>query len=155
MERLEHLIAARAPWCTARPTQIYWSTLGLFERRLAKSLGTGGLWLAGDAAHQAAPVGVHSMNSGLVEARELAARISRTRREGGPPLLLQEFARETHEAWQSLLGSGQAVSALPGATPWVQQTGARILACMPASGDDLEPLLRQIGLTARGDAAGA
>ena len=31
MERLEQLIAARAPWCTARPTQIYWSTLGLFE----------------------------------------------------------------------------------------------------------------------------
>ena len=33
MERLEQLIAARAPWCTARPTQIYWSTLGLFESR--------------------------------------------------------------------------------------------------------------------------
>ena len=32
--------------------------------------------LAGDAAHQAPPVGVHSMNSGLVEARELAARIA-------------------------------------------------------------------------------
>ena len=25
--------------------------------------------------------------------------------------------------------------------------GARILACIPASGDDVEPLLRQIGLT--------
>ena len=38
MERLEQLIAARAPWCTARPTQIYWSTLALFESRLARSL---------------------------------------------------------------------------------------------------------------------
>ena len=75
MERLEQLIAARAPWCTARPTQIYWSTLGLFESRVTRSFGKGGVWLAGDAAHQAAPVGVHSMNSGLVEARELAARM--------------------------------------------------------------------------------
>jgi 2-polyprenyl-6-methoxyphenol hydroxylase-like FAD-dependent oxidoreductase len=148
MERLEQLIAARAPWCTARPTLIHWSTLGLFERRLTRSFGQGGVWLAGDAAHQAAPVGVHSMNSGLVEARELATRISRIQRAGGAPSLLQEFASEAHEEWQWLLGAGQAVRALPGADPWVRQIGARILACIPASGDDLEPLLKQIGLTA-------
>ena len=148
MDRLEQLIAARAPWCTARPTQIYWSTLGLFERRLARSFGNGGVWLAGDAAHQAAPVGVHSMNSGLIEARELAARISRIQHAGGPPSLLQGFATETHEAWQWLLGDGEKARALPAADPWVQQKRARILACVPASGDDLEPLLGQIGLTA-------
>ena len=148
MARLEQLIAARAPWWTARPTQIYWSTLALFERRLARSLGTGGIWLAGDAAHQAAPVGVQSMNSGLVEARELAARISRIQRAAGAPSLLQEFATETHEGWQSLLSAAR-VRALPGADPWVQQTGARIVACIPASGDDLEALLGQIGLTVR------
>jgi 2-polyprenyl-6-methoxyphenol hydroxylase-like FAD-dependent oxidoreductase len=146
MERLEQLIASRASWWTARPTQIYWSTLGLFEWRLTRSFGRGGVWLAGDAAHQAAPIGVHSMNSGLVEARELAARISQTQRAGGAPSLLQEFATDTHEAWQGLV-AGRAVRALPGADSWVRQTGARILACMPASGDDLEPLLKQIGLT--------
>ncbi len=154
MERLEQLIAARAPWWTARPTQIYWSTLALFEARLARSFGKGGVWLAGDAAHQAAPVGVHSMNSGLVEARELAARMARILRAGGAASLLEEFATETHEAWQWLLGASRAgradeVRALPGADPWVRQTRARILACIPASGDDLEPLLGQIGLTAR------
>jgi 2-polyprenyl-6-methoxyphenol hydroxylase-like FAD-dependent oxidoreductase len=153
MARLEQLIAARAPWCTARPTQIYWSTLGLFESRLARAFGTGTVWLAGDAAHQAAPVGVHSMNSGLVEARELATRIVRIERAGGASSLLQEFAGRTHEAWQRLLGAGQAVRALPGADPWVRQNGARILACIPASGDDLEPLLRQIGLTAASGSA--
>jgi 2-polyprenyl-6-methoxyphenol hydroxylase-like FAD-dependent oxidoreductase len=153
MERLEQLIAARAPWCTARPTQIYWSTLGLFERRLARSFGTGGVWLAGDAAHQAAPVGVHSMNSGLVEARELAARISRVQRAGEAPSLLQAFAAETHETWQWLLGTGHSVRVLPEADPWVRQNRARILACIPASGDDLEPLLKQIGLTAAREGA--
>jgi 2-polyprenyl-6-methoxyphenol hydroxylase-like FAD-dependent oxidoreductase len=147
MPRLEQLIAARAPWCMARPTEIYWSTLALFERRLTRSFGKGGVWLAGDAAHQAAPVGVQSMNSGLVEARELATRIARIERSGGPASLLQEFAAETHAAWQSLFGAGSAVRALPNADPWVRQNAARIVACVPASGDDLAPLLQQIGLT--------
>jgi 2-polyprenyl-6-methoxyphenol hydroxylase-like FAD-dependent oxidoreductase len=147
MERLEQLIAARAPWWTARPMQIYWSTLALFEGRLARSLGTGGIWLAGDAAHQAPPVGVHSMNSGLVEGRELAARISAIQRTWEAPSRLEEFATETHEEWQRLLGAGGTVTALPGADPWVRQAAARIVSCIPASGDDLEPLLKQIGLT--------
>ena len=148
MDRLEQLIAARAPWCTARPTRIYWSTLGRFERRLARSFGNGGVWLAGDAAHQAAPVGVHSMNSGLVEARELAGRISRILHANASPSLLHGFATQTHEAWQRLLGDGEKARALPAADPWVRANRARILACVPASGDDLELLLGQIGLTA-------
>jgi hypothetical protein len=40
------------------------------------------------------------------------------------------------------------VRALPGADPWVGQRAARILSCIPASGEDLESLLTQIGLTA-------
>jgi 3-(3-hydroxy-phenyl)propionate hydroxylase len=145
--RLEELIAARAPWFAARPTQIYWSTLALFESRLARSFGRGGVWLAGDAAHQAAPVGVHSMNSGLVEARELAARMAGILRTGAAASILQDFATETHEAWGRLLGAGRAVRALPGADTWVRQVAERIPTCIPASGDDLEQLLAQIGLT--------
>jgi 2-polyprenyl-6-methoxyphenol hydroxylase-like FAD-dependent oxidoreductase len=148
MERLEQLIAARAPWFAARPTLIYWSTLGQFERRLARSFGNGGVWLAGDAAHQATPVGVQSMNSGLVEARELAARMSAIQRDGRPPTLLHEFAIETREAWQRFLGAANDVRALPTADAWVKQARTRILACVPASGDDRETLLGQIGLTA-------
>jgi 2-polyprenyl-6-methoxyphenol hydroxylase-like FAD-dependent oxidoreductase len=148
MERLGQLIAARARWFTARPTWAYWSTMGMFERRLARSLGNGAVWLAGDAAHQAAPIGVHSMNSGIVEARELAARMARIQRMGGAPSLLEDFASATHDAWQRLLGPGQKVRALSAADPWVQQHCARIAATVPASGDDLEPLLGQIGLSA-------
>jgi NADPH-dependent dioxygenase len=155
MGRLEQLIAARAPWCTARPTQIYWSTLGLFESRLARSFGTGGVWLAGDAAHQAPPVAVHSMNSGLLEARYLASRISQIQRAAGAPSLLEQFATEMHETWERLLEADRVVRALPGADPWVRQNGARIRACLPASGEELEPLLQQIGLTAAPSERGA
>lgn len=148
MERLAQFVATRAPWFTARPTRIYWSTLAVFEWRLARTFGKDGVWLAGDAAHQAAPVGVHSLNSGLVEARELAARISQIRRSGGSPSLLGASATTTHDAWQWLVGAGRAVRALQGATPWVRAAAARIVTCIPASGEDLEPLLEQIGLTA-------
>jgi 2-polyprenyl-6-methoxyphenol hydroxylase-like FAD-dependent oxidoreductase len=147
LARLEQLIATRAPWCTARPTGIYWSTVGLFESRVTRSFGKGGVWLAGDAAHQASPVGVHSMNSGLVEARELAARMAGILRGERTAASLQEFATETQAAWHRLLGADREVRALPGADPWVRDARARIVASIPASGDDLEPLLRQIGLT--------
>jgi 2-polyprenyl-6-methoxyphenol hydroxylase-like FAD-dependent oxidoreductase len=149
-ERLEQLIAARAPWCTARPTQIYWSTVGLFERRLAQRFGAGGVWLAGDAAHQATPIGVHSMNSGLAEAHELASRILRVQRAGESPSLLQQFATETRATWQRLLGAsadGGILRTQPHTDPWVREHAARILPCIPASGEDLDALLEQIGLT--------
>jgi 2-polyprenyl-6-methoxyphenol hydroxylase-like FAD-dependent oxidoreductase len=145
MDRLAQLIGARAPWFTAQPTRLYWSTLGMFERRLARHFGKGSVWLAGDAAHLAAPVGVNSMNAGLVEARELAARISRILR-AGEPSRLPEFGNHMHAAWQSLYRA-DTVHAGHGAAPWVRQNASRILACLPASGDDLEPLLEQIGLT--------
>jgi 2-polyprenyl-6-methoxyphenol hydroxylase-like FAD-dependent oxidoreductase len=145
-ERLTQLIAARAPWFAARPTEIYWSTLASFSSRLTRSFGRGRVWLAGDAAHQAAPVGVQSMNSGLVEARELASRISQIQRSNGPASLLEQFGSEMHDAWQRILDPARAVTAGAGADPWVRQNAARILACVPASGDDLTQLLAQIGL---------
>ena len=155
LPRLAQLIAARAPWFTAQPTQIYWSTLGSFESRLAQSFGKAGVWLAGDAAHQAPPVAVHSMNSGLLEAHELASRISQIQRSAGAQSLVAQFATDTHDTWKWLLDAGRTVRALPGAEPWVRQHAARILACMPASGDELEPLLQQIGLTAAPSGRGA
>jgi hypothetical protein len=50
-----------------------------------------------------------------------------------------------HDRWKRLLAG--EVRARPGADGWVQQRAARILACLPASGDDLDSLLGQIGLT--------
>jgi 2-polyprenyl-6-methoxyphenol hydroxylase-like FAD-dependent oxidoreductase len=146
--RLAALLAARAPWFTAKPTQIYWSTLASFASRLARSFGSGRVWLAGDAAHQAAPVGVQSMNSGLLEARELASRISKIQRSGDSASLLPEFGTEMLGTWERLLEPARTVSPRAGADPWVARNAARIFACLPASGDELEPLLSQVGLTA-------
>jgi hypothetical protein len=74
--------------------------------------------------------------------------MTRILRADGPASLLEEFAITTRAAWQRLLGAAREVRALPGADPWVRQAASRILACVPASGEDLESLLKQIGLTA-------
>ena len=107
--------------------------MGMFESRLTRSFGRGAVWLAGDAAHLAAPVGVQSMNSGIVEARELAVRIARVLRGGGSTALLEEFARETDEAWRRLLGAGRAGARPRGGTS-VGQTecgeDCRLRACV-------------------------
>jgi 3-(3-hydroxy-phenyl)propionate hydroxylase len=147
MDRLGQLLAARAPWFTARPTQIYWSTLAEFAFRLSRTCGAGRVWLAGDAAHQSAPVAVQSMNSGLFEARELASRIAQIQRSSAAPSLLEEFGTRMHRHWEWLLAGSRAVRTLPGADPWVQQNASRIVASVPASGADLTALLEQIGLT--------
>ena len=154
LPRLEQLIATRAPWFTGRASQVYWSTLARFDQRLARSFGQNGVWLAGDAAHQAAPVGVQSMNSGLFEARELAARISWALRERRAPML-DELAAEIQTAWRRLLDAGRDVQALQTADPWVRDARARIVASIPASGKDLDALLAQIGLARAAPGIGA
>jgi 2-polyprenyl-6-methoxyphenol hydroxylase-like FAD-dependent oxidoreductase len=134
-DRLEQLISERAPWFTARPTAIYWSALGGFDRRLARRIGKGRVWLAGDAAHLAPPVGVQSMNSGLYEARELALRFSRILRGHEPASLLEEFASEMQTTWTRLLKADSTRE-------------ERIRASIPASGSDLDTLIAQVDLAA-------
>ena len=150
MERLEQLIAARAPWCTARPTQIYWSTLAPVraapdaELRQGRRLARRGRRAPGGSGRRAQ----HERGAGR-SARAGRAHRADPRARGGavaPPGVRDRDARGVAMAPRRRCRT--ALRALPGADPWVRQTGARILACMPASGDDLEPLLRQIGLTA-------
>jgi 2-polyprenyl-6-methoxyphenol hydroxylase-like FAD-dependent oxidoreductase len=146
-EHLEALLRERATWFTARPQVIYWSTLGVFERQLARQFGRGRVWLAGDAAHQASPVGVHSMNQGLAEATDLARQLADTLRVGADPHGLDDRARDAREAWRGLFGAGKDLVAAEPASPWIVANRRRIIECIQASGEDLASLLGQIGLT--------
>lgn len=142
------LIAGRAPWFTARPERVTWSSLVTFERRFAERCAEGAVGLAGDAAHLTGPLGAQSMNVGLAEARALAARLIEALAPGGPELgrALQDYDAERRREWRALLDPGASVAALPGADPWIAAHRAALLACIPASGPDLDPLLRQVAL---------
>lgn len=148
--QLERFIRERAPWFTAQPQDIRWTTAVLFERRLAERFGVDRVWLAGDAAHITGPIGGQSMNVGLLEGRDLAAAIAASLREGADRSKLEEYGRERREEWKRLLGTEGPVQTDRHADPWVAARADRIVPCLPASGPDLERLLDQLGIAFTG-----
>ena len=99
-------------------------------------------WSAGTSGS-----GGGGFTSGEPVARELAARMTRILRGFETTSLIDKFATDTHAAWQRQFDAGHGVEALPGTDPWVRDNAARIVSCIPASGDDLQQLLAQIGLS--------
>jgi 2-polyprenyl-6-methoxyphenol hydroxylase-like FAD-dependent oxidoreductase len=133
--RLEQLIDERAPWFTGKVGGIQWTAVGLFERKLTSSFGSGRVWLAGDAAHLTGPLGAQSMNVGLREAKELAGAIASALRsnDGGA---LARYGSARSEEWRSLLSP----------EPKAGDPRSQIKPCLPASGRGLEQLLDQVRL---------
>jgi 2-polyprenyl-6-methoxyphenol hydroxylase-like FAD-dependent oxidoreductase len=149
MDRLRDLLARRAPWFAARPETLYWSTLVQFDRRVAREFARGPVFLAGDAAHMATPVGAASMNGGIEEAHDLAAGMVRVLRGKAAVDSLHQDAAARRAAWRRHLGfdgAGSGVTAAPGADEWVRRNADRIAASIPASGAALAAALAQVGL---------
>jgi 2-polyprenyl-6-methoxyphenol hydroxylase-like FAD-dependent oxidoreductase len=144
--RIRQLLRERAPWFEPTLREIGWSIEVRFERRLAGFLGRDRVWLAGDAAHLTGPAGMQSMNAGLREAGDLAARIVRIRGGKGGLDLLETYGRETLAEWRFLLGRAGGLRPFASAPPFVARNAARLLPCLPATGDELRALARQIGL---------
>lgn len=145
-ERLQELVATRAPWFATQIGEIIWSMAVRFEHRLTGRFGHENAWLAGDAAHLASPIGAHSMNVGLREAADLAHRLSRVFREREPLEILDAYETAWRREWRHLLGVRGHPSHTATAAPWVRRHAARIPSCIPASGEHLDALLHQIGL---------
>jgi len=134
--RLKELLAQRAPWFKASVGAIEWTALGLFERKLSTTFGSGRVWFAGDAAHLTGPLGAQSMNIGLREAGDLARKLGVILRQGGSVTALEEYGSSRLMEWKSLLPA----SAKPA------QMRSVLLPCLPASGGDLAELLAQVPL---------
>lgn len=145
-DRLEAFIAERAPWFKGGVKDLVWSIPIRFDRRLAAAFGGGRVWLAGDAAHLAGPAGVHSMNVGFREGRDLAERFRAVLRDGAPLSSLDAYTAERRAEWESLLNVGGGLRAGSGASEFVKKNAERILSCTPASGRELDALLSQVGL---------
>lgn len=146
--RLSEFVAERAPWFTAGVREVFWSAAIRFERRLADRFGEGRVWLAGDAAHLASPVGMQSMNVGLREARDLAWSIAEVLRERGTTKSLEAYDRERHREWRALFGLDGAPHVGSSAAPWVREHAADLVSGTPASGSALKSLLKGIGVEA-------
>jgi len=145
-EILHEMLAERAPFFDAAVKEVIWSVGVRFEKRLAESFGQGRSWLVGDAAHLAGPVGMHSMNVGMAEAQRLVDLAAEILHEGGGEEAFETWAAGRHQEWRQLLGVEREPRPKAGAPEWAAQNAGRILACTPASGDQLGQLLAQVGL---------
>ena len=141
-DNLRTLIAERAPWFSGRIGEITWRNVVRFEKRLASGYGAGRMWLAGDAAHLAGPVGVQSMNAGLSEAHDLAEIIA----GGGPEQGFQEYQSYWTGEWKRMLGVTGGLQGRGVGDAWISGKARRLHECLPAFGDDLVRLADQIRL---------
>ncbi|MHC4697991.1 MAG: FAD-dependent oxidoreductase [Planctomycetota bacterium] len=143
---LRTLVRARAPWFEGSVSQVTWTIEVRFDRRMAGLFGRDRFWLVGDAAHLAGPVGVQSLNMGLREAHDLAETLFRILRKGAGLDELEAYNHRYRAEWRRLHGIEGTLAPTRQAEPWVKAQRARILPCIPASGDDFERLARQLGL---------
>jgi len=146
LERLRALLAERAPWHEQQPTEVEWSTVKHFERRLARHFGSGRVWLAGDAAHVTSPFGGQSMNGGLSEANNLVEHMADSVFSGKSLAALEQVAAVREREWHKLLGFNVRYDATDRAPAWLREHARRIVPALPASGPDLQQLLSQLGL---------
>jgi 2-polyprenyl-6-methoxyphenol hydroxylase-like FAD-dependent oxidoreductase len=143
--RFRALVRERAPWFEPGLGDLGWSIEARFERRRSSCFGRDRVWLAGDAAHLTGPAGVHSMNAGLREGSDLAARLAQARGGGGKELLAA-YRAEREAEWAFLLGLEGGLRPRPTAPPSVARNAARLLPCLPAGGDQLVALAGLLGL---------
>lgn len=145
-EELTAFAGTRLPWLEPERCALGWAAVTTFEQRLAQTYGRGAVWLAGDAAHVATPLGVHSLNVGLREAAALATAIDRQLAGDGAPQELAGYESAFRGEWKVLLGA----TPLETEDDWMKAQGSRLLATLPASGKTLAHLLRRLGATAPG-----
>lgn len=139
------LAARRAPWFTTGVKEVYWWARIRFEHRLARSFGRQRCWLAGDAAHQTGPVGVQSMNAGLLEAEDVTARLKAVIHSHASPGLLEAYGQVNRSQWEKLLAADGGNRPRTAANPWLEDHWDQIRTCLPATGEDLARLVCQQG----------
>ena len=124
--RLESLIG---------PTEgaVIWTSPFRVHARWAQRWRQGPLLLAGDAAHLHSPVGGHGMNTGLLDALELAYKLAWVVR-GAPDTLLDQYAiHRKRSARRSVLCAWAATLGLRGrAWPW-RMARRLTVSAMPAT----------------------
>ena len=145
-EFMQKLLRARAPWFDGAIEEIGWSTDVEFQRRVSKRFGAHRSWLVGDAAHQTGPAAMQSLNIGLLEADRLSTGLVRVLREQSPTQILDDYDRDCTAEWRRMLGIGGSLRPRPKTDAWLKTRAARVLSCLPSSGDDLQALLNQLQL---------
>lgn len=78
--------------------EVVWLSSYRFHQRVATRWRVGRVFLAGDAAHLMAPFGARGMNSGIMDAENLAWKLALVRRGEAPDALLDTYEAERRAA---------------------------------------------------------
>jgi len=143
LDRLNEYIRERAPWVHEVRGDVAWASMVQFDRRLATGMGRDRVWLVGDAVHLTGPIGVQSMNTGLVDAHELAWRLAGILRGDRGPDVLASYESERMTELRRLYRL-EGLEAPASAPDWVRRHWAGIVSSLPATGPHLDALLAQL-----------
>lgn len=130
LEELKQSILSRSPGFDIEVGELEWHGLMELQKSLVTRYGADRCWLAGDAAHMASPIGMHSMNAGLAEAADLAKALAESAGERETADRLRAFNDKFHSEWEAMFE-------IPDARK------RAIAESLPATGSELAGLLRQ------------
>jgi 2-polyprenyl-6-methoxyphenol hydroxylase-like FAD-dependent oxidoreductase len=143
---LKEMLDKRAPWFDGSIGRFRWRMIVRFEKRLATAFGRDRVWLAGDSAHITGPIGMQSMNVGILEGRELANRISDLIEGIASPATLNDYCGERRLEWRALMGLSTSLVESAGISSFIQANKDRLLFCLPASIKTLPNFVHALGL---------
>jgi 2-polyprenyl-6-methoxyphenol hydroxylase-like FAD-dependent oxidoreductase len=141
LDGLNRLLRERAPTLSAARGDLIWTSLVDFDRRLASALGRDRVWLAGDAAHLTIPVGVQSMNAGLIDADELALVLIDVLKGARKREALADYERERMGELRATFGDPKAWTPPEGLAAWARDAWPAVVGSIPATGKDLTSLV--------------
>lgn len=134
---LEQMIAERAPWFDGSVGHFRWRMIVRFEKRLAESFGNDRVWLAGDAGHLAAPIGMQSMNIGIREGKQLATILADVIEGKAGKEKLDAYRLDREREWRTLLGMEGKLVPGESTDPFLAKHADKLLDCLPASLESL------------------
>lgn len=144
---LNLLLKQHAPWFIGSADDVKWRAMVHFEKHLVDQFGKKRIWLAGDAAHMTPPAGMLSMNIGMHEAADLAERLSMDRSDEVRQFRLNAYNTDRSGEWRRLLDIDHRIVGHDATARWLLDHHENVVGNLPASGESLEAVLKQLHLT--------
>ncbi|HAV12530.1 MAG TPA: hypothetical protein DCX06_03385 [Opitutae bacterium] len=141
------LLKAHAPWFKAPIHDVTSRKLVHYQTHLADCFGNNRIWLAGDSAHMTPPTGMLSVNIGMHEAADLANRLSTAPNDDVRQFRLHAYNADRTGEWRRLLDIDHHIVGDDSTAKWLLRHRNNIIGNLPASGESLSAILKQLHLT--------
>ncbi len=143
---LEAMIAAQLPWLELSTGAVRRATIECVAPAIASLPIDGRIQLVGNAAHVLASNASHGLNQGIREAHGVAAALNHVLHERNPIMMLDELAANSRAAALRVACVADTYKPSAVTDPWMATNYSKILPHIPASGNELDRVARDLGL---------